>query len=318
MFCQQCGNSNDISAKFCPACGLTLPQFDQVEPAVQKRVEGSENLEFYEAVIGPKNQSYYSRHFQNFDREGRARVSWHWPAFFMTFYWLLYRKMWLYALIYFVSPYIFLIPIAAIGAMAGASSDTVTGFLYLVYLAGVLLLPPLYANALYYKSCKNKIVQAKASSRDVQRQFGELSGRGGTSGIVLVIVFIFAFVAIIGILAAVAIPAYQDYTTRARVAEAASIGNVAAESVTNYYSQHQTVPDGLDEAGFAALLPLSVKKLDIDGQNGVVIVIMATAPIEGKALLLVPSLDENGQITWKCMSQEIPGKYLPSQCRQQQ
>ena len=127
-----------------------------------------------------------------------------------------------------------------------------------------------------------------------------------------------AFIAAIGILAAIAIPAYQDYTTRARLAEAASVGNSAAESIAQYYYQHQAVPSSLDVAGFTASLPSSVKNIAVDSQNGIVSITMATAPIEGKELLLVPSLDTNNQITWKCMSLEIPDKYLPRQCLQQQ
>ena len=319
MFCPQCGNSNDISAKFCSGCGFTLPQIGQEAPNAHAGTKASSNQEeFYKAAIGPKNQSYYLSIFQRFENDGKAGVSWHWPAFFITFYWLLYRKMWRNALIYFFLPYLVMIPLVIIGAMAGNAANAVIGFGYFLYLVGIFLLPPLYANTLYYQHCNKKIIEAKASSHDMQRQLGELSGKGGTSNVALIIVLVFAFIAAIGILAAIAIPAYQDYTTRARLAEAASVGNSAAESIAQYYYQHQAVPSSLDVAGFTASLPSSVKNIAVDSQNGIVSITMATAPIEGKELLLVPSLDTNNQITWKCMSLEIPDKYLPRQCLQQQ
>lgn len=132
---------------------------------------------------------------------------------------------------------------------------------------------------------------------------------GGMAGLLVM-------VAIIGILAAISIPAYQEYTTRARLAEAATVGKNASESVANYYYQHQQIPSSLELAGFAVRFPPSVKDISVN-QNGVVTITMAAASVEGKTLLLVPSLDANKQIIWKCMSQEIQDKYLPHQCRQQ-
>lgn len=319
MFCSQCGNSNDSSARFCSGCGFSLPQIGQEATTSQARSNESENLEeFYKAAIGPKNQSYYLRIFQRFENDGKTGASWHWPAFFITFYWLLYRKMWRNALIYFFLPYLVMIPLGIIGAMAGSSADAVIGFGYLLYLAGIFLLPALYANALYYHHCNKKITEAKESSHDMQRQLGELSGKGGTSNVALIIVLVIAFIAFIGILAAIAIPAYQDYTTRARLVEAVSIADSAAESIAQYYYQHQAIPVSLEAAGFTASLPSSVKNIAVDSQNGVVNITMATTPIEDKKLQLVPSLDTNNQIIWQCMSQEIPDKYLPGHCRQQQ
>lgn len=311
MLCPQCGKSNDISAKFCFDCGTLLSQVE---------IKASdEQEEFYRAVIGPKNQDYYMRNFQRFENDGEISVSWHWPAFFVTFYWLLYRKMWLNALIYFLLPYLVLIPLEIIiGMIAGDSAGVGIGFANIIYLVGMFLLPPLYANALYYKHCKKKIMEVKASSNVLQRQLGELSAKGGTSNVVLIIVLIFVFIAMIGILAAIAIPAYQDYTIRARLMEASSVGNTAAESVANYVYQYQKIPSNLEDAGFVASLPSSVKKIDVNSEDGTVTITMATAPIEGGSLLLLPSLDANNKITWKCMSQDIPARYLPRQCRQKQ
>jgi Tfp pilus assembly protein PilE len=317
MFCPKCGNSNDDSAKFCSGCGNMLPQAVKDAPP-QTEVDGSRNLdEFHKAIIGPKNQGYYLSHFSRFDSNGKIGASWHWPAFFVTFYWFLYRKMWLNALIYFLLPYLVMIPIGIAAAMAGKSADTIVGIGYLVYVAAVFLLPPMYANALYYKHCKKIISETNASSNDVQRQLGELSGKGGTSNVALIIVLVFAFVAIIGILAAIAIPAYQDYTTKARLAEAVAVGRNAADSVANYINQHQEIPGSLEQAGFVAPIPPSVKELSVNSQNGTVIITMASAPISGKTFLFVPSLDSNKQIIWSCMSQEIQDRYLPQQCRQQ-
>lgn len=271
--------------------------------------------EFYEAVIGAKNQNYYLRYFRRFDDNGKIGFSWHWPAFFITFYWLLYRKMWLNALIYFLLPPVALILIAVVSAITGTYSEVRLSYWQVLIALCLFILPPLYANAIYYKHCRKKIVQASTSSQNLQRKLGELSAKGGTSHAALIIVIFFVFVAI-GTLTAIAIPAYQDYTIRVRMAEATSIGNVASELVSNYYYQHQTFPVSLKEAGFEETLPASVREIGFDRKNGVVRLTMANAPIDGKVLLLVPSTIENNKISWKCMSQNIQNKHMPSQCRE--
>jgi len=317
MFCPKCGNSNDDSAKFCSGCGGALSQPVKDTSLPEKEIDvHSDPDEFYKAVIGPKNQDYYLSHFARFDRHGKAGASWHWPAFFVSFYWFLYRKMWLNALIYLFLPYFIMIPLG-IAAATGKSADLVMDIGYVLVLIAIFVLPPIYANALYYKHCKKKIVEARSSSRNLQRQLGELSGKGGTSNVVLIFVIVFAFIVFIGIFAAIALPAYQDYTTRARLAEAVTVGRNAADSVTDYYNQYQEIPSSLEQTSFSTPIPRSVRELSVDSKNGTVIVTMASSPISGKTFLLVPFLNENKQIIWRCMSEEIQEKYMPQQCRQQ-
>jgi len=316
MFCTQCGHSNDDSAKFCVSCGCELTSKDAAAHHIKMNAD-SNVTEFYKAVVGPKNQDYYVGKFSRFDALGKAGASWHWPAFFVTFYWFLYRKMWLNALIYFVLPYLLMIPFGVAVAMAGDSASMVVGIACIAYFVIFFVLAPMYANALYYNHCKNKIAETAASSADVQRQLGVLSGKGGTSNIVLIFVLIAAFVAFIGILAAIAIPAYQTYTMKARVFEAVKVGSQAADSVANYYTQHQEIPASLEQAGFAAPLPPSVQDVSLNNQNGVLTITLSTAQLNGKTILLVPSVDSNKQIGWACVSQDIEKIYLPRQCEQQ-
>lgn len=123
-------------------------------------------------------------------------------------------------------------------------------------------------------------------------------------------------IASLGILGNIAMSSQQLYKTRIQVTEAAGFGQHAADTVANYEREHQQYPKNLEQAGFAETLPVAVKKIGFDSQQGIVAVTMSKAPIDGKTLLLVPSKDANGKAMWKCMSQEVPEKYLPPGCRQ--
>ncbi|HXF77326.1 MAG TPA: M48 family metallopeptidase [Usitatibacter sp.] len=130
---------------------------------------------------------------------------------------------------------------------------------------------------------------------------------GGAGGMMIV-------VAIIGILAAIAIPAYQDYTVRARMTDVVNTGQRASDAVGSYYDERKTIPQTLEAAGFASTSP-SVRQVEVNQRNGVVKVTVAFPPLDGKTLLFVPSLDENKHIKWRCTSQDILPKYLPLRCR---
>lgn len=316
MFCPKCGTSNDEAASVCVSCGnaLSLPG----QAASTSRSNADESIsdeEYYKAIIGPKNQDYYLQHFSRFDDEGKAGTTWHWPAFFVTFYWLLYRKMWLNALMYFLFPYAFLALFGILGVVARGAAGLVIVTGYLLYFVAIFVLLPMYANALYYRQCKKTIAAVCSTSHNTQRQLGELSGKGGTSSVVIFVILILTFVGFLGILAAIAIPAYQEYTTRARTAQAMNIGRSAEEFVGNYYDQYKSFPRSLETANFQASLPPAIREVGVDNQTGTVTITMnGAAAIGGKTIMFIPQ-DAGGQLSWTCMSEEIQDRYLPLECR---
>jgi len=135
-------------------------------------------------------------------------------------------------------------------------------------------------------------------------------GMGGSAGSLLVVV------AIIGILAAIALPAYQDYTTRAKISEAVQAGSPATVAVSEFYARNNGVPKTLQEAGFTPPpAGPSVRAITLEAR-GVIRIELGFAPVAGHAILLVPSLNEQKRIVWKCTSQDVPPKFLPQSCRQ--
>lgn len=132
-------------------------------------------------------------------------------------------------------------------------------------------------------------------------------------------------VAIIGILAAVAIPAYQDYTVRAKVTEGLGLASSAKTSVTEFFVTNGSLPTGNTSAGLAPASSIRgnyVKGVAVgtDGGNGsgVIEVTFSGQPISEKTLLLVPTTAA-GSVKWNCTrvvdGTTIDMKYRPSNCR---
>jgi type IV pilus assembly protein PilA len=123
-------------------------------------------------------------------------------------------------------------------------------------------------------------------------------------------------VAIIGILAAIAIPAYQDYITRSKVTELATAASACKASVSEYYQAQGSLPGTTDAAGCADNASQYVTSLAV-GANGVITVASALpAPANGNFVLTpVPGADASKPLQWNCTASTIAKKYLPANCR---
>ena len=134
-------------------------------------------------------------------------------------------------------------------------------------------------------------------------------------------------VAIIGILAAIAIPAYQDYTIRAQVSEGLSLADGAKTAMTEFYTNHGTWPSKNASAGLAAADKITgnyVKSVDISTKPGQITVTYsntspqkANSAINGDTLVLSAITAGGGSIAFTCKAgstNPVPAKYLPSSC----
>jgi len=128
-------------------------------------------------------------------------------------------------------------------------------------------------------------------------------------------------VAIIAILAAIAIPAYQDYLIRAQVTEGFSLASGAKASVWDYVSNHGTFPANNQTAGMAMPASITGKYVSSVNVAAGTIKVYFQAPdanmrINGAALYLELSpVTLAGSINWTCTSSTLSTKYLPTPCR---
>ena len=123
-------------------------------------------------------------------------------------------------------------------------------------------------------------------------------------------------VAIIGILAAIALPAYQDYTIRSKVTEGLSLVAAAKTAVAETYASNGAYPADNATAGLAVATDIKGKYVtSVTVANGVItIVYQNTGPMTG-TIALTPT-DNNGSTSWTCkVSANTFNKYVPAECR---
>jgi len=128
-------------------------------------------------------------------------------------------------------------------------------------------------------------------------------------------------VAIIGILAAVALPAYQDYMVRTRVAQGLAMAGAAKLAVSeNAASGTNPLTSGLVAPASTA----NVASLATDGTTGVITVTYTSAaggntlimePTSGGSALTAGTVPTGGSVNWACTSGTTLAKYRPSACR---
>ena len=125
-------------------------------------------------------------------------------------------------------------------------------------------------------------------------------------------------VAIIGILAAVALPAYQDYTVRAKVSEAILAASSAKTAVAESAQVNSTMPSGTSVVETqSSTYVASVTYAQTSASVGVITVTTSTrdSKISGVTITMTGTLQGNGQVTWECRGGSINVKYLPSSCK---
>ncbi|WP_426701971.1 pilin [Rhodanobacter sp. Col0626] len=127
---------------------------------------------------------------------------------------------------------------------------------------------------------------------------------------------------LIAILAAIAIPAYQDYVIRTQVSEGLVLGDGAKTAIAEYYSNNRSLPSGNASAGLAQGTSIAGRYVSgVDVSDGRVIVAFDTASsntlIRNDVLVLTPIPDGNGNLAWRCGGSEttVPEKYRPISCR---
>lgn len=152
---------------------------------------------------------------------------------------------------------------------------------------------------------------------------------------VVVLVIVFGSVPMLGILAAIAIPAYADFTQRARVSEALMDAAPAKIAVAEWYQTHEALPESLEAAGLERA-PLGKHVRQLEFRDGLIVVTLAMpkSALDGQTVALEPYwMAESQYVAWRCGRAPAPAggsdiapgdsaaetsieeQYAPSACR---
>ena len=127
-------------------------------------------------------------------------------------------------------------------------------------------------------------------------------------------------IAIVGILAAVALPAYQDYTVRAKVSEAVAKSAEIKTAISEYYSARNEIPASITAAGTTIVQTNVIEGATLDATG---LLTMTVKDVGGDTatnnqFVLSLTSSSGGVLQWRCMSggsNPIKANYLPASCR---
>lgn len=122
-------------------------------------------------------------------------------------------------------------------------------------------------------------------------------------------------VAIMGVLFAMAIPAYQDYVVRARVTEGLNLATTAKLAIAETVLSTNAFPVNQKAIGYEspAATP-NVASVSIADKTGVITIVYTKVAGDG-TIKLVPTLQAQGELTWDCKTGTLAAKYRPASCR---
>lgn len=129
-------------------------------------------------------------------------------------------------------------------------------------------------------------------------------------------------ITVIGILASLAIPSYQDYAVRAKIGEALNMISAAKLSVSEYYVSHGSLPSDMDQAGIESVKTQYIDAMDYqlkDEKGDITIVLSekAGSEVKGKKITFQGVVESNF-LRWRCQPASENGvayKFLPASCR---
>jgi len=165
--------------------------------------------------------------------------------------------------------------------------------------------------------------ELESEMEEVKKMRAEVT-RKKQSGFTLIELMI--VVAIIGILAAIAIPQYQNYTGRAQAAEAITLFSGVKTSLAEYYNENDNWPTaagsacgddcnlavGIDAA--SSIVGTYVSSVQVAG-TGVVTATFGSGVHSGDTMTFTPDATNDGALSWTCASAAIVDSQLPSNCR---
>ncbi|KTC85840.1 MULTISPECIES: pilin [Legionella] len=131
----------------------------------------------------------------------------------------------------------------------------------------------------------------------------------------LTLIELMIVIAILGIFISIAIPAYQNYTVRARVTEGLNLAQTAKLAVSESTMDNHALPASQEATSYKGPAPTANVQSIVIGPQGVITISFTKLAGDG-TLVLVPTLQPTGELTWTCNTGTLKKEYRPSNCRE--
>ncbi len=214
------------------------------EPASQSQV-GSSNQSItshdspsdilekrYKAILGEKNQEYYLKRFQEFDKKGsKFQVSGNFWAWYFNAGWFLYRKMYGLFFAYILFSIVVSVPMRIVAEIFMEKSQW--GLLITILIIGLFLtiLLLLYSNSLYHKHILKKISKAQHFITNEPELLAYLRAKGGVHSWCLWVAWASLSLPVIGVVAAIIIPQFAAYSSKKAGSQQTPFSSVAEKPI---------------------------------------------------------------------------------------
>jgi pilin/uncharacterized protein DUF2628 len=271
----------------------------------------------FNLAIGAMASAWVPR-FLRYERDGRAAIRWHWPAFFFPAAWAFYRRLWVTGGIMAALPFGLAALFAWIDPTLGDSSTAWVACALIVVWGLPGILTALAADSLLYRRVKREVSEAEASSERKDVVAALLRERRHTAPIVA----LGLGGAIIALLLSVTVPEldvlHRQHVVRASVAAGLAAVSPLQRQVEAQWASTGTIPRRPDYSAVEAHRGAAfLESVDLSPRTGRVRIALgaATGAVAGKALLLAPTIDGERRIHWYCVAVDVPEQYLPPDCR---
>ncbi len=271
----------------------------------------------YRIAVGPSADRYVRR-FLAYERNGCARVGWHWSSFLLPPVWAFYRRLWIPGVLFALLPLLGAVAFGLIEPQLPHADATwiASAALAMWVLPGVI--PALIADSLLYRSVRGQVRRAEGTTRSAADAVRRLAQSRPTS--VLAAVFLgggATLLALWGLLPPLA-ATYSALDIRERLTDTLEAVRGLEDDIQSTWTSARLVPQQTHHPAVQAKAEqAALSDVDVNPITGRVRLALGPAlrQLWGKTILLFPSRDNDGEVRWVCVPIDIPARYLPAECR---
>lgn len=264
------------------------------------------------------SSDYYIPRFLAYERLGRPRPGWHWPALLFPPVWAFYRRLWGAGVCYALLP---LLGALVFAFIAPRYEDSMTSWFACAALL-IWVLPnvtsALVANSLLYRRVRKLVHRAESESRGPSQAASWFGGRRPTSIIAAFLCGGIVVGMLLGALVSQVHIAYTERVARAKLAQSLAAVRLIELRVEEAWLRGvpftRIVDDNSVIVPQGATLLADVKLRAADGRLRLDLD-HSLPELAGKVILLAPTLDLADRVRWFCVPVDIPERFLPAACR---